>query len=432
MTPPDVSAFRRLRLATFALLSGAFVLAFFHRVAPTVLSSHLASTLDASAVALGSIAAMYFHVYALMQIPAGVIADRLGARATVGVSAAVGGVGSVVFALAPDVFWASVGRFIIGFGVSFAFVGTLRAAGSWYRPEQYAQVSGWIILIGNLGAILASSPLSFALTYFDWRTIFLAVGVLSVALAVAIAVFVRNTPGEHGFHDMNQQAPAHDETPLGQALKSCLRRREIWFCFAAGFALVGPFFGFAGIWALPLLVQKAGLSETEAADCLALSLILLAFSPAFIGWYSDHVGRRRWIVLACMGISTLMWFIFWAWDGFGFWSACLLLTIGGICCSGMVLIYACAKDLAPPSVAGFAVALVNTGLFTGAAILQMVIGWLLELGGYVPDGTVPPDFGPPLLLMVVVSALGLALAARIPETHPSRLSDEEEARLDPI
>lgn len=418
MLPTDQKPFTRLRWLIFSLLSTAFVLAFFHRVAPTVLADQLADSLNASAVALGSIAAMYFHIYAAMQIPAGIIADRIGTRVSVGLSAAIGGIGSIIFALAPDVFTASIGRFIIGFGVSFAFVGTLRAAGFWYRPEQYAQVSGWIILVGNLGAILAGTPLALALELISWRTAFLLVGGFSITLAVAILWLVRDTPDSAGFIRQGFEHPQHDEIGFWRGLGICLRRPAIWLCFMAGFALVGSFFGFAGIWAVPFLVHEMGLTPRAAADCLTLALLLLAFSPAFIGWFSDRIAQRRGIIIACTFAGTLSWLILGFVPGLGFWGACLLLTLGGAACCGMVLIYATAKDLAPNSAAGFAVALVNTGLFTGAALLQIWLGWLLSLNGYKPDGDIPPDFHWAMLSLVIVSAAGFFASLMIPETHP--------------
>ncbi|MDX1498063.1 MAG: MFS transporter, partial [Salinisphaeraceae bacterium] len=392
MLPTHLPAFNRRRWLIFSLLCTAFVLAFFHRVAPTVLAEELALSLNASAVALGSIAAMYFHIYAAMQIPAGIIADRVGTRTTVGLSVGVGGIGSIVFGLAPDVFTASLGRFIIGFGVSFAFVGTLRAVGFWYRPEQYAQVSGWVILVGNLGAILAGTPLALLLELITWRTAFVWVGLFSLGLAAAILLFVRDKPDQAGFPTQGFEHPQHDEISFWQGLGICLRHPSIWLCFLAGFALVGSFFGFAGIWAVPFLVHEVKLTPREAADCLTLAMLLLAFTPAFIGWFSDRLARRKQIIVWSCFIGTATWAVLGFVPNLGFWGACLTVTLGGAACCGMVVIYATAKDLAPHSAAGFAVALVNTGLFTGAALLQIWLGWLLSLNGYKPDGDIPPDF----------------------------------------
>lgn len=432
MLPTDSPRFIRLRWLTFSLLSTAFVLAFFHRVAPTVLAEELATSLNASAVALGSIAAMYFHIYAAMQIPAGIIADKIGSRTTVAMSAAIGGLGSIIFALSTDVLTASIGRFVIGFGVSFAFVGTLRAVGFWFRPEQYAQISGWIILVGNLGAILAGTPLAFTLEYMTWRTAFLFVGAFSILLALAIFLIVRNSPEQAGFTRQGTDHPQHDDIGFWQGLFAVTRLPGVWLCFIAGFALVGPFFGFAGIWAVPFLMNKIGLGAREAANCITLALLLLAFSPAFVGWFSDHIGKRKIIIMTCCLVSTITWTAFGFIDGLGFWGACILMTVGGAACSGMVITYATAKDLAPASAAGFSVALVNTGLFTGAALLQILLGWLLSLNGYSPDGDIPPDFTWAMASLVAVSAVGFLATLWIPENHPSTASDLEEAHLDPI
>ncbi len=74
---------RRLRWTAFTLVVIAYMLAFFHRTAPAALAEELSSAFNASATSLGALAAAYFYVYTVMQIPTGVLVDTFGPRRTV-------------------------------------------------------------------------------------------------------------------------------------------------------------------------------------------------------------------------------------------------------------------------------------------------------------------------------------------------------------
>src|SRR6476659_10365940 len=90
----------RVRWMVFALGVSAFWLSFFHRVAPAALAGELTRTFEVSGAALGALAATYFYVYALMQLPTGVLADTAGPRRVLAAGTLVAGIGSLLFASA--------------------------------------------------------------------------------------------------------------------------------------------------------------------------------------------------------------------------------------------------------------------------------------------------------------------------------------------
>src|SRR3990170_1792998 len=127
MVAPEVlRRFRRVRLLIYCVLAVSYMLVFFHRIAPAVVAADLMRAFDTSGAALGSLAAIYFYVYAAMQIPAGVLADTLGVRRAGSAGALLAGVGSIMFALAQDFSVATGGRFLVGLGVSVVFVAFMR------------------------------------------------------------------------------------------------------------------------------------------------------------------------------------------------------------------------------------------------------------------------------------------------------------------
>jgi MFS family permease len=85
----------------------------------------LQQAFSASGAALGGLAATYFYVYTLMQIPTGVLADTLGPRRIVALGGVIAGIGSLLFGLADTLAAASAGRLLVGLGVSVTFISLL-------------------------------------------------------------------------------------------------------------------------------------------------------------------------------------------------------------------------------------------------------------------------------------------------------------------
>src|SRR5512147_1336107 len=175
---------RHLRWLVFALASAAFFLSFFHRVAPGALAGELTSTFAVGGAALGALAATYFYIYAVMQLPTGVLVDTLGPRLVLTVGGVIAGVGSIIFGTAESVGAAAAGRTLAGLGVSVAFVCLLKLNASWFEERRFATMSGFGNVIGIVGALIATAPLAWFITIVSWRSVFVAVGLASLGVAV--------------------------------------------------------------------------------------------------------------------------------------------------------------------------------------------------------------------------------------------------------
>ena len=198
------SRFQLARWGIFSMLVFAYMLVFFHRMAPAVVSADLMRDFATSGAALGSLAAMYFYIYTAMQIPAGVLADTLGARFTVAAGNLIAGTGSICFGLA-DSFWAaSCGRALVGLGVSVVFVGLFKSNSVWFSSRNYGMVSGLTLLLGNIGAMASAGPLAALLGFYSWRTIFISLGVVTLVLSALTLLLVRNNPEDLGFPSVRE------------------------------------------------------------------------------------------------------------------------------------------------------------------------------------------------------------------------------------
>ena len=101
------------------------------RVAPAVITVELSDAFGLTAAALGNLSAFYFYSYVAMQIPTGLLADHFGPRKLLGIGGLIAAMGTAVFAMAQDAWWANAGRLLIGGSVGVAFVCMLKLASHW-------------------------------------------------------------------------------------------------------------------------------------------------------------------------------------------------------------------------------------------------------------------------------------------------------------
>ena len=177
------------------LAVAAYVLSFFHRVAPAAIAQDLAAAFQISGAALGSLAATYFYIYTLMQVPTGILADTLGPRKILFLGGLVAGGGSLLFGLAPSFEMAFVGRALVGLGVSVSFIAMLKLIAIWYEESRFATITGLCMLVGNLGSIAAGAPLAWLIQVASWREIFVTVGILSLIIGIVSLFLVKDAPG---------------------------------------------------------------------------------------------------------------------------------------------------------------------------------------------------------------------------------------------
>ena len=392
LSPKDRRRFARLRWSGYAVLILAYMTVYFHRMAPGVVAGDLMQAFHASGTALGSLAAMYYYIYTAMQIPAGVLADTLGARIGVSLGCLVAGAGSLLFGLAETIEVASIGRLLVGFGVSVVFVGLMRSNTQWFSEGRYGLISGVTLLLGNLGSILATGPLALLLGITSWRSVFVIMGALSLIIAGLTVWLVRNRPEDVGLpsvRELDGKAP-HPERHRHWVLdlKGVITTGAVWPSFFVMFGVTGSLFAFAGLWGVPMMRDLYGLDRTGASVYTTLALAGFAVGCLIMGWLSDHLGRRKPVMVGACVLSLLAWLALTLLPWGPGWTGMTLYALLGFSASGFVVGYAAAKEVVPPGVAGMAIALVNTGLFLGAAILQPAFGWVLDLTweGTLVDG----------------------------------------------
>jgi MFS family permease len=369
----------RLSWMIWGLGAMLYLIGFYQRVAPAVITSELSLDFGLSATALGNLSAFYFYSYVAMQVPTGVLADHWGPRRLLSLGAFVAALGSAVFAVAPDIWWAGAGRLLIGGSVAVAFVGMLKLAGHWLPSKQYALASGMALFCGILGAVFAGVPMRMLVDGFGWRPVMMGSALLTLAVAAAIWWLVRDDPSERGYRSY---ARVHSDEGENQGvvagLKAVFRYRNTWLLYLIPGGIVGSALTFAGLWGVPYMTTHYGLEKTGAAAICSALLIAWALGGPLFGWLSDHLGHRKPLyAIGCL-VQLFCWSLILLLPGLPLWALVVLLLVIGFFAGNMIIGFAYARESVPARLSGSVSGVVNMGVMMGPMLLQPAVGWMLD------------------------------------------------------
>ena len=417
----------RLAWGIWALGASLYLAGFFQRVAPAVMTQELMAEFALAAAGLGNLSAFYLYGYVAMQIPTGLMADRFGARRVLSAGAALAALGGLMFALAPNLYVAYLGRLLIGGSVGVAWVGTLKLAAHWLPAQRFALASGFTLAAGMSGAVGAGVPLAAAVGEYGWRPVMLAVALATAAICAAIWIVVRDDPSERGYAGYAPaQAAGGARASVWQGLAEVLRYRNTWLIFFAPQGISGATIAFGGLWGVPYLVSAYGFTQARAAFyCSALMLAWALGGPLF-GAFSDRLRERKPLYVIGALSALVLWSVIVLAQPTP--NVLLLLLVAAGFVSGcMVIGFAYAKESVPGHLAGTATGVANMGSMTGAMLLQPLIGVLLDAGwlgetNYLNARTYGAQaWRGAFLLLLGWLALSFACALATRETHARQL-----------
>jgi MFS family permease len=222
---------RRARVTVLLVPATVYFFSYFHRVAPAVVAADLMRAFAISAASLGTLVSIYPYVFAGMALVAGSLADTLGPRWTLALGATTMGLGAALFGVAPTFAVAFGGRLLVGLGASVVLISWLSLAAEWFGPAEFGTVSGFTQAVGNVGALVASSPLALVVEAVGWRHAFVLIGGVTLVLSGLAAALVRDRPEALGLPPVNpeggaRRTPSVRETLVG--IPDVVRNARTW------------------------------------------------------------------------------------------------------------------------------------------------------------------------------------------------------------
>jgi len=357
----------------FFLASSFYLYEFILQVAPSVMAEPMMQTFHIRADAFGIISAFYFYAYAPMQLPAGLMFDRFGPRRLMTFALLFCALGSFFFASTESVITASLGRFLIGIGSAFSFIGVLVLCSRWFPAHYFAILAGVAQLMSSVGAIFGEMPLAHLVEHVGWRNASFILAIIGVVLAGLLWRFIRDYPDHH--------EPFHTPTGIKEEfsrLISVCGKAHTWIIGTYAFSIWTPIAVFAALWGVSYLQAKFQVSVAIASGMCSMIWIGIGIGSPLLGWLSDHLENRR-ISLGLSALMGLVATIFILYDehmSIGF--ANLMLFVLGLGAGGQSVSFAVVRDYNPPQLVGTASGFNNLSVLIGGSIFQPLVGILLQ------------------------------------------------------
>lgn len=399
----------------WSLSALTFGYAFVQRVAPSVMVSDLMGDFAIGGGMLGVLSALYFYPYVILQIPLGALLDRLGARLLLVVALTLAGFGSVLFGAAESLWVAYAGRILVGAGSAVGFLASLAIAARWFPHRQFALLTGLTMVSGMTFGIAGQGPMALVVEAVGWRNSQFALAAAAFALAILVALIVRNGPpgevrGEHHAQTWKQ---------LGAASRDALSRWIVWKVALVAAAMSGPMLVFGGLWGTPYLIETYGLDKAQAAFTVSIILAGWAVGAPLSGWLSGLFDRRKGLVLAGCAVMTLSIAAIVLLPALPLWVVLVLLALTGFGGSSMVLSFAIIRTQVPATLVGTALGAVNSMTVMSGAVLQPAVGVVLDTlwDGRMAAGSrvyQTDDYQIAFGLMLATSVIGFGLALSLP------------------
>jgi MFS family permease len=401
----------------FFLAALFYLYEFILQVAPSVMAVPMMQTFHVNAEGFGLIAACYFYAYAPMQLPAGVLFDRYGPRKLMTFALLLCSAGSFFFAATDSVITAAIGRFLIGVGSAFSFIGVLVLLSRWFPPKHFAILAGVAQAMSSIGAMCGEMPLAYLIEHVGWRNASYYLALCGVVLALLLWRYIRDYP-----HLATQSKPSIKLLDEWRRLIEVCRYGYTWQTGLYACAIWTPIAVFAVLWGVPYLQEKYQISVIAASAACSMIWLGIAVGSPLLGWVSDHYASRR----LALGISAL----------FGLCSSILLLYthlsvewmsvvlfILGLGAGGQTVSFAVVKDNNLPHLVGTASGFNNLSVLIGGALFQPLVGVFLQqcAGATQLNGvwTYPVScYQYALSVMPISFALAFIMTCILKESHP--------------
>src|SRR3990167_3605430 len=416
---------------------------YFLRVSPGVMQPELSEAFHITATQFGTLAAFYYYAYTPMQLPAGMIYDKFGVRFVLCAACLIAVMGLSVFITADNLMMAKTGRFMIGLGSAFAYIGTLKLASIWLPPRRFGMVAGLATAVGMTAGTVSQKYLTHALETIGYQAALHTALIAGVGLSILIILLVRNRPKNLNGSATEIHVPMNIKQLWG-ALRIIFTNPQMWLIGIIGCLLYLPSSVFLDLWGVPYLRAVYHLTPEQAVLISSYTFYGWIISCPIIGAISDKIKRRRLPLTATGLVAAILLCVVFYSSSISVSALYIVFFLIGFCCGAHPLCFALGKENNPIQISGTAVAVTNMLIMAVGVIFQPVVGKLLDFHTSHPAGvdSLPVysggDYTFAMSVVPIGVAIGIFLSFFLKETYcesQAKAADErifQTNRLEPI
>ncbi len=346
---------------------------FILRIVPGVLQNELIQEFGhISASTFGQIAALYYFAYSPMQLPVGMLMDRFGPRRLLSLACLCCTIGSLMFSYSSSLLVAGSGRFLVGFGSAFAFVGVLTSAVNWLPPRFFSLVAGLMTTLGMLGIIYGEVKITELATTMSISSVLMLLATVGIFLTVFIFIVIRDRP--QGI------VPKRDGLkPFIKNVGLVLISPQVWLIGFVGACLYTSLSVFGELWGKSYLELAHHLTHPEAAKTISMMFLGWGLGAPLSGYISDQTGRRVLPLFVGGLLSLLCISIVLYVPNLSYSNLNIAVFLYGLFSSVEIIVFVMGKENSGALLSGTVFAVVNMIVTLGGVVFQPLVGSLLDL-----------------------------------------------------
>lgn len=357
-----------------------FMMAMLFRASTVIISPDLMGDLHLSIENLGLLGSVFFYAFAAAQLPMGLLLDKFGSRRVLICMNIVGTLGALLFARSHGINDALMARILLGLGMSVNMMGSLKLYTVWFKPHQFASITGVTISIASLGGLLATSPFRLLVDEIGWRSGFMVLAAINFILVICFFLWVHDTP-----RDEISPPCVHTEKQDAfqwQGLLKLFGNLNFWIIALTMGLRDGVFTAIQALWAGPYLIFHLGLPVLKAGNLLLFLNIGAIVGAPIGGLLADRVlrsARRTGLISLCFLASSILLLVLWP-GPVHLLLLAMVLFILGFFAPFASLLFAHIKTLMPPEMTGVSFTGINLFSAIGGGIFLHALGYILDHG----------------------------------------------------
>ncbi|MFH2124879.1 MAG: MFS transporter [Pseudomonadota bacterium] len=363
------------------ILAPLFIFSYMIRLSTGVLGPMLMADLAISARELGLLAGAFFYAFGLALLPVGMALDSFGPKRIIMSTTLVAVVGCLLSWTAGGFTSLLVGRILLGLGMSSVLMGSLKIFTNWFRPDRFAFLAGLMLSLGNLGGLVAATPLLLMADFFGWRDCFGYFSLFVLLMILLIFFFVSDhPPGRRAQVALDHQTNRLRRRDALPALKAIYGSPHLLIIGLSSYVRYGSLITIQGFLGMLYLVDIVKCGPEKAGNILGMVSIGYLIGSPLAGRLSDTVVRsRKKVVVPGFFLFSLVMipFLLETHLHIAWWY--LIFGAIGLFSATSAVNFAHAKELFPAKISGTVLTSTNLFVMLGAASGSQISGAILGM-----------------------------------------------------
>ncbi|HWX62614.1 MFS transporter [Bradyrhizobium sp.] len=395
------SSKRSAGLVGFVLLYVAFCISYIDRAAISIALAQIGKDFSLQASDLGIVISAFFLGYAIMQVPGGWLADRIGSKPVVIATIAMWSLFTVMTGFAWSLLSLIAIRFIFGIAEGGFPPASIKAIAELFSKEASPKMSTLLMSSNYAGSMVAPLLMAPLIIWLGWRHAFTAIGVAGIAFAVAYLVSIPRTGSDAPAAQAGSRVSAAE-------MRELLKNPLLWQLLTVWFGLSCVNKGLDS-WMPTYLLQQRGLDLKAVGLLTPIPFVLATISTAIGGWVMTtfFAEKEKYLLI---GSSTLSGIFLYAMYKSETIAALIVFQSLLYFFKSFVLatVIALPTKLLRAHQIGTGIGMINFGGQSAGFVAPAVMGFIVS-----GTGSFDAAFG----FLVVMTAIAVAVAATIDTTQ---------------